>query len=214
MRIDCLGLTRDEVLNEVLGFLFAGYETTASALAWFIHLVSKNPQVQQKIKKELLKDGERHELTIERLDSMLYLDCVVKEVLRYCPPAEGGIRTLTADDRLPESGAQLRKGESIYIPFHNLAHDTRYWSIDPDLFYPERFLGDDKNHHALAFIPFGNGHRICTGRELAQFELKVIAARLMQYVTFGDGGSDVNSGGHLSGVTVMPKHVAVTINFD
>jgi len=142
------------------------------------------------------------------------LDFVIKEVLRFCPPADGGIRTLTADDRLPETGFQLYKGNSIFIPFHNLAHDTRYWSIDPELFYPERFLGEDKDHHPMAFIPFDNGHRQCVGKDLAQFELKVVAARLMQYITLGDGGSEVNASGHLTGLTVMPKHVGVTINFD
>ncbi len=211
---NCLGLTRNEVLNEILGFLVAGYETTASSLAWFIYLMSKNPRVQQKIKEELIKDGDKHQLTTDRLESMVYLDCVIKEVLRFCPPADGAVRTLTADDRLPESGFQLYKGDSVFIPFHNLARDTRYWSIDPELFYPERFLNEDKDHHPMAFIPFGGGHRQCAGRDLAQFELKVIAARFMQYITFGDGGSEVNSGGHLAGLTVMPKHIGVTINFD
>jgi cytochrome P450 len=201
-------------MNEVLGFLIAGYETTATSVSWFIHLISKHPRVQQKIKAELMKDDERFELTIERLDSLVYLDCVIKEMLRFSPPADGTARTLTADDRLPETGVQLHKGDSVFIPFHNLARDTRYWNVDPELFYPERFLGEDKDHHAMASIPFGNGHRQCIGRDLAQFEMKVIAARLMQFVTFGDGGPEVNAGGHLSGLTVMPKHIGVTINFD
>ncbi|CAM4851961.1 unnamed protein product, partial [Rotaria magnacalcarata] len=65
-----------------------------------------------------------------------------------------------------------------------------------------------------AFIPFGSGHRQCVGQDLARFEMKVIAARLMQYVTFGDGGPEVNAGGHVTSLTVMPKHVGVTIQFD
>ena len=209
-----LGLTRNEVLNEVLGFLVAGYETTSSALAWLIHLLSKNPRVQKKIKEELSQTGANHQLTIEQLDFMVYLDCVVKEVLRFRPPTEGSVRTLTADDRLPESDFQLYKDDSVFIPYYNLAHDTRYWNIDPQIFYPERFEGDDKNHHPLANIPFGSGHRQCVGRDLAQLELKVIGARLMQLVTFGDGGDQVNSGGCIMGLTIMPKHVGVTINFD
>ncbi|CAF1016470.1 unnamed protein product [Rotaria sordida] len=58
----------------------------------------------------------------------------------------------------------------------------------------ERFMGEDKNHHPYALIPFGSGHRQCIGQDLARFELKVIAARLMQQVTFGDGGPEVNAG--------------------
>jgi len=210
-----IGLSRNEVIHEMFLFLIAGFETTSTALAWFIHFLSKYPRVQQKIKTELITVyGDTQDLSIDRLDSLVYLDCVINEVLRFFPPANGTVRTLTMDDRLPESGAQLYKGDSVLIPFHNLARDTRYWSIDPTLFYPERFLNEDKNHHPYALIPFGNGHRQCIGNDLARFELKVIVARLMQHVTFGDGGPQVNSGGHLTRVTIMPKHVGVTIKFD
>ncbi|CAF3951719.1 unnamed protein product, partial [Rotaria sp. Silwood1] len=153
-------------------------------------------------------------LSLERLDSLIYLDCVINEVLRFSPPVDGTVRTLTVDDRLPESGAQLVAGDQVLIPFNNLSHDTRYWSIDPEQFYPERFLGEDKNHHPYTLIPFGSGHRQCIGQDLARFELKVITARLMQYVTFGDGGAQVNAGGYIQGITVVPKHVGVTIEFD
>jgi cytochrome P450 len=206
-----IGLSRNEVFNETLLFLVAGYDTTSSALAWFIHLMSKNLKVQKKIKQELMKDSEQ--LTLDQLDSLVYLDCVIKEVLRFCPPIIGTLRTLTVDDCLPESGFQLQKGDSILIPFHNLARDTRYWSDDPEIFYPERFLNEDQNHHPYAFVPFGGGHRACIGQDLARFELKVIAARLMQYVTFGDGGPEINGGGHTSAV-IKPKHLGVTVTFD
>ncbi|CAF1131795.1 unnamed protein product [Adineta steineri] len=211
---DRKGLSRNELLDEMRLFLLAGFETTSTALAWFIHLMSKHPQVQQNIKTELSNNNSQGLLSLDRLDSLVYLDCVIKEVFRFCPPINGTVRTLTVDDRLPETGAQLFRGDQILIPFHSLARDTRYWSIDPELFYPERFLGADKDHHPYALIPFGGGHRQCIGQDLARFELKVIAARLMQYVTFGDGGNQVNSGGHLSKLTIIPKHVGVTIDFD
>jgi cytochrome P450 len=123
-------------------------------------------------------------------------------------------RTLITDDILPDGGAQLYKGEQVLVPFYNLSKDPKQWSFDPELFYPERFLGEDKNHHPYASIPFGGGHRQCIGQDLARFELKVIAARLMQYITFIDGGPQVNAGGYLLRVTLMPKSVGVRIQFD
>lgn len=202
-----------EILNETVAFLNAGFYTTSTSLAWFIHLMSKHPNVQQKIKEELSKDNANKELTLDRLDSFMYLDCVIREVLRFCPPVPAIVRTLTMDDCLPDSGFQLHKGEQILIPLHDLAYDNRYWSMDPKLFYPERFLHEDKNHHFYAFLPFGAGHRACIGQDLALFELKVIAARLMQCVTFGDGGPVVNAGG-MSGNVIKPKHIGVTIILD
>ncbi|CAF1186984.1 unnamed protein product [Rotaria sp. Silwood1] len=197
----------------MLLFLIAGFDTTSNALAWFIHFLSKYPRVQQKIKAELIDICNNQTLSVNQLDSLTYLDCVINETLRFFPPVNGTVRTLTADDRLPGSGVQLYKGDSVLIPFHNLSHDTRLWSIDPNIFYPERFLGEDKSHNPYALIPFGNGHRQCIGQDLARFELKVIAARMMQQVTFGDGGPDVNSGGHVTRLVTAPKHVGVTIEF-
>jgi cytochrome P450 len=206
------GLSRSEIIHEMLLFLVAAVETTSTALAWFIHLISKNPRVQTKLKAELADNPH----SVDRLDSLVYLDAVIREVLRFGAPSDGTVRTLTMDDRLPASGAQLYKGDQVNIPFYSLQWDARYWKIDPELFYPERFLENslDKNRHPCAFIPFGGGHRQCVGQDLARFELKTIAARLMQHVTFGDGGPDVNSGEHEERFSVTPKHIGVTISFD
>jgi cytochrome P450 len=198
----------------VLFFLLAGYETTSTALSWFIHLASKHPRVQHKIKVELLDNNCKQDLSVERLDALVYLDCVIMEVLRYCPPGDSSARTVTTDDRLPGSDTQLYAGDEVVIPFINLARDTRYWSIDPELFYPERFLNEDRNHPPHALLPFGGGHRQCIGQDLARFELKVIIARLMQHVTFSDGGPQVNAGGYLQTVTIAPRHIGVTVQFD
>jgi cytochrome P450 len=111
-------------------FLLAGFQTTSIALAWFIHFISKYPRVQQKIKAELMMvNGNKQDLSLECLDSLVYLDCVFNEVLRFFSPTNGTVRTLAMNDRLRESGAQLYEGDSILIPFHNLARDTRYWSL-------------------------------------------------------------------------------------
>ncbi|CAF4593442.1 unnamed protein product, partial [Rotaria magnacalcarata] len=105
------------------------------------------------------------------------------------------------------------KGDQVLIPTSALSRDTRLWNIDPEQFYPERFLNEDKNHHPCALLPFGGGHRQCLGQDLARFELKVILARMLQQVTFVDGGAEVNAGGFSQTLTIIPKHVGVTIEF-
>jgi cytochrome P450 len=209
-----IGLSREEVMGLILSFLSAGYSITATVLAWFIHMMSKHPQVQAKIKKELAEYNLQR-LSNEQLDSLVYLDCVIREVFRFIPIAMGSLRTLTADDRLPKSGFQLKKGEHVFIPFYNLARDPRYWS-DPDQFYPERFLNESEaiNNNKAALIPFGGGHRQCSGQDLARLEVKAICARFMQHVTFVDGGPAVNSGGYQQIEAIRPKHIGVVIKFD
>jgi cytochrome P450 len=200
----------------MLAFLAAGYATTSTALSWFIYFMSKNSEIQKKIKEELSQfNGQR--FSVEQLDSLTYLDCVIRELLRLVPPALGTVRTLTTDDQLPESGFQLKKGESVFISFYSLARDKRYWADLYDLneFHPERYLNDPEYKNNLsALMTFGGGHRQCMGQDLARFELKVICARLMQFVTFGDGGPEVNAGGYDVTDTNKPKHIGVTIIFD
>ncbi len=201
------------MIHELLLFLVAGSETSGTVLAWFIYFISKHPRVQAKLKAQI-GDNKHHRMTVEQIESLTYLDCVLQEVLRYIPIIVGTTRTLTMDDRLPTSGLQLHKGDEVFMPFNTLSRDKRYWKIDPDLFYPERFQGEDKDHHLYASIPFGGGHRQCIGQDLARFELKTIIARLMQYVTFGDGGDQINAGGCVQKMTVIPKHIGVTITFN
>ena len=96
--------------------MVAGYETTSTALSWFIYLMSKNPRVQQKIKAELMVDNTHEDLTLDRIDSLIYLDCVINEVFRFYIPVSGTVRMVYMDDCLPKSGAQLFKGTQVFIP--------------------------------------------------------------------------------------------------
>ena len=179
--------------------------------------MSKNPRVQKKLKEELAERLEPR-FTIDQLESCTYLDCVLRELLRFAPPAVGTLRTVMSDDQLPATGVTLKKGEQVFMPFYNFTRDERYWrgNIGPDQFYPERFENDvdEKLNTKAALLTFGGGHRQCIGQDLARFELKVICARLMQNVTFTDGGPEVNAGGYLQRETVLPKHVGVKISFD
>ena len=208
------GLSRKELFDEMLMFMIAGYETTSTALAWCLYQLSKNPRVQQKIKIELMQNSNGQYLSVDRLDTLVYLDCFINEVLRFSPTIDGTTRTLIVNDCLPKSGTRLYKGDQVLIPTSALSRDKRHWKIDPDLFYPERFLNEDKNYNPYALLPFGGGHRQCVGQDLARFELKVILAHMLQQVTFNDGGPEVNAGGCVQRLTVMPKHVGITIHFN
>ncbi|CAF1445348.1 unnamed protein product, partial [Rotaria sp. Silwood1] len=211
---DKKGLSRKELFDEMLMFMIAGYETTSTALAWSIYQLSKHPPVQQNIKTELMQYHSSQYLSLDHLDSLIYLDCFINEVLRYSPTIDGTYRSLLVDDYLPNSGTRLYKGNQVLIPTSALGQDPRHWKIDPKLFYSERFLNEDKDHHPYALLPFGGGHRQCFGQDLARLELKVILARMLQQVTFGDGGPEANAGGYIQAVTIMPKHVGVTIDFN
>jgi pentalenene oxygenase len=80
------GLNQVEMFDEVLTAIVAGSETTSTALSWFIFYMTKYPQVQQNIKQELEQHNifmEESSLTPEILDTLVYCDCVTKEVSLY-----------------------------------------------------------------------------------------------------------------------------------
>ncbi|UJR10982.1 hypothetical protein I4U23_015167 [Adineta vaga] len=212
---DKKGLSRAEVIGEMLSFLSAGYSTTSTSLVWFIFFISKYPTIQKKLKDELLQYEQQY-LSIEQLDSLVYLDCVLKELFRFIPPVPGTVRTLVTNDQLPSTGFHLYKGEQIFISFYGLNRDARYCpgSIDPNQFYPERFLNKMDEKNKIDSTTFGGGHRQCIGQDFARLELKAICSRLMQHVTFGDGGEQINAGGYKQTDTILPKNIAVTITFD
>ncbi|CAF1573269.1 unnamed protein product, partial [Didymodactylos carnosus] len=207
-------LSRAELFDELLVLILAGFATTSTALSWFIYFMSKHPRVQDLIKKELRENNITCDtyITIQLLDRLTYVDCVLKELFRYAPIVNSARRSLTQDDVI--DGVQLKKGDSVLIPLYNLHMDKRYWKLNPQEFIPERFNGEDKNHHPFALLTFGGGHRQCAGQDLARLELKVIITRLMQNVTFTDGGPDTNSGGQRQSLTNTPKHLAVYVHID
>ena len=186
-------------------------------MSWLIFCLSKHLRIQKKIKQQLRENYllDQESFTIEQLNQLDYLDSVIAEVMRWAPNFDFTARTLTNDDFLPASNVQLYKGESVLIAFYNLSHDPRYWNIDPERFYPERFQKADKDHHPYASIAFGGGHRICKGQDFSKLELKVVLARLMQKITILDGGEHDNAGGHYqTSGNVQPKSFGVYIRFD
>lgn len=208
-------LSSNELFDEVTLSILAGFETTATSIAWFIFFMAKHPEVQQKIKDELKEHHLAKDipLTQDVLDSLVYVDCVVKEVLRVGPIAGAVSRQATRDDLI--GSIPIKKGQQVIIAIQNLHNDPRYWNIDPKKFFPERFLDEDKHPPHCAYLPFGGGHRACAGQELALFELRTIIVRLMQRVTIEDPGDEANnSGGYMQRITCFPKHLAVRVRVD
>ncbi|MBN3323165.1 CP26C protein, partial [Atractosteus spatula] len=119
-----------------------------------------------------------HHLNLERLGRLHYLDCVVKEVLRFLPPVSGGYRTALQTFEL--DGYQIPKGWSVMYSIRD-THETAAVYQNPEIFDPDRFGSerDEGKAGRFHYIPFGGGIRSCIGRELAQIILKTLAIELL-----------------------------------
>lgn len=154
----------DEITAQCFIFFFAGFETVSTAMTFLAYELVRNPDIQEKLRKEIDKvqtslNGE--ELTYDHLQKMKYMDQVITEALRMHPPAPIMDRICTKPFTLDLDGKKINfePGRNFYIPIYAIHHDPKYFP-DPEKFDPERF--NDENKHKVnqdCYMPFGVGPR-------------------------------------------------------
>jgi cytochrome P450 family 110 len=166
-------MTDVELRDELMTLLIAGHETTATSLTWALYWIHKQPQVREKLLRELETLEEQPEPNaIFRLP---YLNAVCTETLRIYPVA---INTLT---RLVKSPLKLGGYEfapgTLLIPSVYLTHHREDLYPDSFAFKPQRFL--ERQFSAFEYLPFGGGNRRCLGMAFALFEMKLVLATVV-----------------------------------
>lgn len=80
-------MTEHELKNQIMTFLAAGHETTSVAIGWALYFLSKNIEVQNTLRNELLEAFPDKDFipTFDQINSLEFLNCVVKETLRVNP---------------------------------------------------------------------------------------------------------------------------------
>ena len=159
-----------ELRDQVVSLLFAGHETTASATAWALYWLDRNPDVRRDVRAELDATGT------DGFEATPLLHAVVSETLRLSPPAPvAGNRVLRTDAEL--LGCPLAAG-TVLTPSIYLAHHSPDRFPDPYRFDPGRFLGE--RVPAQRYLPFGGGTRHCLGADLAAMEIRMIVAAMLR----------------------------------
>jgi len=158
------------IVDQLMTFLFAGFETTAASLTSCLYLIAKHPELEEKI----IRDD----------DKKSYTTAVYKEALRLYPPAWMLARQAVTDTLLCEQN--IAKGDNIFLSVREIQRHPECWD-SPDSCKPERFLLDDKPR--FSFIPFGMGKRICSGHAMAMMEAVLAISRLCQLYQFSLPGN-------------------------
>ncbi|KAK3886353.1 hypothetical protein Pcinc_009495 [Petrolisthes cinctipes] len=158
-------LTNHTVLAQSIMFLIAGYDTTASTLAFASHLLAKNVKEQQQLREEIQElVKEEGELTYHGVMEAKLLDACINETLRMYSPNATGERKCTRPYKVPGTEVTLMPGDLVQFPIWSFHHDPKYWT-DPETFKPQRFLPNNKaNITPFTFMPFGMGPRNCIGK--------------------------------------------------
>lgn len=166
-------MTDQELRDELMSLMFAGSETTATAMSWTLYWVHRLPEVREKLLKELETLGDSPDpMTIFRLP---YLTAVCNETLRIHPVAMLTFPRVV-EEPVELLGQQLEPGTALVGCIY-LTHQREDLYPEPKQFNPERFL--ERQFSPYEFMPFGGGARRCVGEALAQFEMKLVLATIL-----------------------------------
>jgi cytochrome P450 len=171
-----------QLRDEVMTIFLAGHETTANAMVWTLHLLSKHPEAARKLRAELRDVLGGRAATAADVPKLVYTTRVIKESLRLFPPAWIIGRRAIADDTL--DGRLIPRGSLVFVsPWVTHRHPD-FWDnpegFDPDRFTPERFASIPR----YAYAPFGAGPRICIGGGFAMLETAILLGTLAQSIRF------------------------------
>jgi cytochrome P450 len=177
---DGLGLTDQQVRDEVMTLLLAGHETTANALTWAWYELARNPDALARLTAELAPFGKRA-LTTDDLPALPWTLAVIEEAMRLHPPAYMmGRQTI---EPITVGGHRLPTGAIVVISIRGIHRRSDYYPR-PHAFEPERMLPEAKKarprHH---YLPFGAGPRVCIGSHFALLEGQLALASMAQHAS-------------------------------
>ncbi|XP_067687599.1 cytochrome P450 3A29-like [Haliotis asinina] len=171
-------LSTDEVVAQGTLFYLAGYEAVSSTLNFASHHLATNPEVQEKAYAEMKEKLGDEEPNYDNIKKLKYLDNVITETLRVCPPVI--VLTRRASETIRIKDVTIYEGQTVFIPVFALQRDPQLFK-DPNSFKPERH---NEKSNPLSFLAFGYGPRICIGMRLAWVEMKIALIHVLRSVKF------------------------------
>ncbi|KAJ6449800.1 cytochrome P450 [Mycena sanguinolenta] len=190
-----------ELIAQIPTFVLAGHETTSNSTSWALHSLSLHPATQNKLREELFTLSSENP-TMEELNSLPYLECVVRETLRVHGPVAFMDRIATQDDVLPLSRPYIdragkshdtfpiRKGQIVHMSILAFNHDPEIWGPDAGEFRPERWGNVPSGAGAIPGMPHPNlfsffaGQTNCIGYRFSLVEMKALLFTLIRAFEF------------------------------
>lgn len=183
------GLVSDETLVGHTALLFgAAHKTTAHTLCWTLFLLGQYPEVMREVWDEISAQVAGPSPTLDELDRLEVIERVLKESMRILPAS--GYSQRIAAEPVELGPFTLRRGEPVVFS-QFITHRLPETFADPHRFQPERWRTAAPSPYA--YLPFGNGPRMCIGATLAMMTLKLtLPSILKRYRLSAIAGSEVN----------------------
>lgn len=171
-------LTLENIRNQIITFLIAGNETTASTIAFALHFLSTRPDEMQRIRAEVdavAPDGT--DIEFENVPKLRRTRYVVDETLRLWPAAPGYFRKARERGATSLGGYEVPEGW-VFVLLPQL-HRSPEWGPEAHTFDPDRFAtGQASDTNRRIYKPWGTGLRACIGRQFALHEAVLALASI------------------------------------
>ncbi|KAI9063759.1 cytochrome P450 [Trametes sanguinea] len=197
-------LPDEQIIGQINTLLFAATDTTSHVMAQVLEMLSRNQDLQEKARRELLEARDGDDIPYDRLMSLPLLDAICKETLRMFPPTPIVMRQAFQDTVLPLSkpmrgsdgsileSVVIPKGTNVLVGVRACNRNKALWGEDADEWKPERWLKPLPKAVEDASIPgvysnlmtFVGGGRSCVGFSFSQLEMRVVLASLLMNFTF------------------------------
>lgn len=210
--IESGGFTDENLVDQLMTFLVAGHETTATSMVWAIHALCQNPSYQTRLRNEIhanlpsIDDGSTP-VTDKVLERLPFLHAVCQEVLRVHSPVPLTLREAATDTSILDQ--HVPKGTRIILAPWAVNLSTSLWGPDAADFNPDRWMGPGRANTGgaesnYAFLTFLHGPRSCIGQAFAKAEFACLLASLVGSFEFELADPEMVIG-IKGGVTARPK---------
>ncbi|BBW99189.1 hypothetical protein BST36_30085 [Mycolicibacterium moriokaense] len=169
-------LEHENLVDQLLGLWFGGFDTTASALAWTVAMLSRNPEATEALQAE----ADQYVGDFDSFNDLTKLP-FARAAFDEAQRIQGALlltRQALADDEI--AGYSIPAGSQVGVSAYTLNRHPALWDR-PDRYDPMRWLDKRKdNQHRFQFVMFGGGPRHCIGVGLAYLEAQFVLTKIAQ----------------------------------
>ena len=170
-------LSAQEIHDNCFVLFGAGFDTSSSALTWWIGMMATHPDIVSQLRAEI-ESARSDGGALEAIARLPFLNATIKEVLRLYSPSTALFTRVALRD-VVIADTPVAKGTLVVVPIWNLHHDSRSFA-EPDIYRPERFMPGAPAIPRGAYLPFGAGPHFCLGQTFAMVEMALIAAHIIE----------------------------------